>query len=76
MLMLVWEPGRRGPLPSGASRGEIEAVFPEWEVIDEENYTATSALPWWLKRAGLRFYRLSRVLPNGPPGKNDEHADS
>jgi len=76
MLMLVWEPGRRGPLPSGASRGEIEAVFPEWEVVDEQSYTATSTLPWWLKKAGLRFYRLCHVHPVGTARKDDESGDS
>lgn len=76
MLMLVWEPGRRGPLPSGASRAEIEGVFPEWEVIHEESYTATSTLPWWLQKAGLRFYRLCHVDPGGTSRKDDEAGDS
>jgi hypothetical protein len=36
MLMLVWAPGRRRLLPRGASRGDIEAAYPAWKVIDEE----------------------------------------
>jgi SAM-dependent methyltransferase len=60
MLMLVWEPGPRGPLPHGASRRDVEEAFEEWNVIDEEPYAATSTLPWWLKNAGIRFYRLRR----------------
>jgi len=72
MLMLVWSQGRRWPLPPGASRREIEEAFPEWMVIDEEFYTATSALPWWLRNAGLRFYRLRRNPPDGTPRQDDE----
>lgn len=36
ILMPAWAPARRGPLPRGASRGDIEAVFSGWTVIDEE----------------------------------------
>ena len=36
MLMMAWARGRRGPLPRGASRGDIEAAFPGWTVIDEQ----------------------------------------
>lgn len=70
MLMLVWGPGRRGPLPRGASRGDIEAAFPEWSVVDEDAYAAQSALPSWLKNVDLRFYRLRRGLPHGAPGRD------
>lgn len=34
VLLLVWEPKRRGPLPRGATREEIEAAFPGWTVTD------------------------------------------
>lgn len=70
MLMLVWTPGRRGPLPRGASRGDIETAFPGWSVIDEDAYAAQSALPPWLKKVDLRFYRLRRGLPNRAPGRD------
>jgi SAM-dependent methyltransferase len=33
-LILAWTPKRRGPLPRGASRSEIEAAFPGWTVTD------------------------------------------
>jgi SAM-dependent methyltransferase len=36
VLLDVFAPGRRGPLPRGASRGEVEAAFPGWEVTDVE----------------------------------------
>ena len=60
MLMLVWAPGRRWPLPPGASRGDVEATFPGWRIIDEEGYAARASLPWWLQKTDLRFYRLGR----------------
>lgn len=44
LLMLAWAPGRRRPLPRGASREEIVAAFPGWEIIDEEAFDA-SGLP-------------------------------
>lgn len=57
MLMIAWAPGRRGPLPRGASRGEIQAAFPAWTVIAEDAIAA-SVLPGPLKNADPRFYRL------------------
>jgi SAM-dependent methyltransferase len=57
LLMLTWAPGRRGPLPRGASRQDIEAAYPEWRVIGEDAYDK-SALPRPLKNVDPRFYRL------------------
>jgi hypothetical protein len=34
VLLIAWVPRRRGPLPRGVSRREIEAAFPGWEVTD------------------------------------------
>ncbi len=34
VLLLAWEPKRRGPLPRGATREEIEVAFPGWTVTD------------------------------------------
>lgn len=61
MLILVWAPGRRWPLPPGASRSDVEASFPAWKVIAEDGYAARSTLPGWLKNVDLRFYRLGRA---------------
>jgi SAM-dependent methyltransferase len=58
LLMLVWKPGRRGPLPPGASRADIELAFPDWTVIDEDAYAAVATLPAPLKHIDPRFYRL------------------
>ncbi len=57
LLMTAFAPGRRGPMPRGASRGDIEAAYPEWRVIDEEPMDVTGA-PGWVRRANPRFYRL------------------
>jgi SAM-dependent methyltransferase len=34
VVLLVWTPRRRGPLPRGASQSEIETAFPGWKVTD------------------------------------------
>lgn len=67
MLMLVWSPGRRGPLPQGASRSDIEAAFPEWTVIHDDAYAARSELPSWLKNVDPHFYRLRYGQPHHAP---------
>ena len=36
VLLDVFAPRRRGPLPRGASRNDVEAAFPEWRVTDVE----------------------------------------
>jgi SAM-dependent methyltransferase len=59
MLMIAWAPGRRGPLPRGAARADIEAAFPPWRIIGEDAIPA-SVLPGPLKNATPRFYRLRR----------------
>jgi SAM-dependent methyltransferase len=59
MLMLAWAPGRRGPLPRGASRADIEAAFPDWTVIGEDLFD-TTGLPILLRKSDPRCYRLRR----------------
>jgi SAM-dependent methyltransferase len=59
VLMLAWAPGRRGPLPRGASRLEIEEAFAGWKVTDEEPFDATG-LPGPLGSVDPRVYRLRR----------------
>jgi SAM-dependent methyltransferase len=59
LLMMAWAPRRRGPLPRGASRGDIEAAYPEWEVVDEEAFDIAEA--WffrYVRNAKPQFYRL------------------
>ena len=60
VLMLAWAPARRGPLPHGMSRREIEESFRGWRVTDEEPFDATG-LPAPLRRVDPRVYRLCRA---------------
>lgn len=59
LLMVAWAPRRRGPLPRGASRAEIEAAYPAWEVIDEDAVDVSGA-PFYryIRNAETRLYQL------------------
>jgi cyclopropane fatty-acyl-phospholipid synthase-like methyltransferase len=61
LLMLAWEPRRRGPFPRGADEDELDVAFPDWEVTDE-GPTGFSAPPpvEWVLRPHERWYRVSR----------------
>jgi len=59
MLLFAFQPGRRGPLPRGASRTDIEQAFTSWTVIDEA-HADTSGMPGPLKKAAPLWYRLRR----------------
>jgi SAM-dependent methyltransferase len=59
LLIMAWTPGKRGPLPRGASQAEIEAAYPTWEVVDQEPME-TAGAPGYVVRAEPRFYRLRR----------------
>jgi SAM-dependent methyltransferase len=61
LLMLVWAPRRRGPLPRGASRGEVEAAFPGWKVTDIEpsHFQAPKPIELLLN-PDEQWYRLRR----------------
>lgn len=59
LLILAWAPGRRGPLPRGASRADIEGAFPNWRVVDEQAFDS-SGLPPLLRNVNPRCYRLRR----------------
>ena len=59
LLMYAFAPGRRGPVPRGASRGDIEAAYPGWKLIDEEAFDMSGA-PRVFRRAHPRWYRLRR----------------
>lgn len=60
LLMLAFAPGRRGPLPRGMSRADIEAMYPGWKITDDDALDAQ--LPWLLKKLGAdpHWYRLRR----------------
>ena len=62
LLMTAWAPGRRGPLPRGASRSDIEIAYPEWRVIDEGPFDEVTGAPLYrhARKADPRVYRLRR----------------
>lgn len=60
LLMLAFQPGKRGPLPRGASRQDIETAFVGWSVVDE-GAAETAGMPGPLKKAAPRWYRLRRI---------------
>ncbi len=45
LALLAWRPGRRGPLPRGASAEEIAAAFPAWTIEAGEPFDATGLPP-------------------------------
>ncbi len=65
LLLDCFAPRRRGPLPRGASRADVERAFPGWEVTEvtevEEADTEPDALARLLK-FDERFYRLRREV--------------
>jgi SAM-dependent methyltransferase len=58
LLMLAFAPGHRAPLPRGMNRAEIEAAYPDWQITDVS--AQTGELPWFLRNADPRWYRLRR----------------
>ncbi len=59
LLMYAFQPGRRGPLPRGIGRDEIERAYGGWKITDEEAFDLAGA-PRFVKKARPRFYRLRR----------------
>lgn len=61
ILLLAWEPRRRGPLPRGATREELEAVFPGWSVEDLGRTSFKAPKPVeLLANPNEHWYRLRR----------------
>jgi SAM-dependent methyltransferase len=61
LLMVAWAPGRRGPLPRGASRADIESAYPAWEVVDAQPVDLTGAAFYrYMRKADPHLYRLER----------------
>jgi SAM-dependent methyltransferase len=64
LLISAFKPGRRGPLPRGASAEDIQAAFHEWELVDDEQLDVTGA-PGWVRKAEPRLYQLRLGSPPG-----------
>lgn len=60
VLLDVFAPRRRGPLPRGASRSDVESAFPEWEITDVEVADTDPDPIAKLFKFEERFYRLRR----------------
>jgi cyclopropane fatty-acyl-phospholipid synthase-like methyltransferase len=61
VLLLAWTPRRRGPMPRGASREDLEEAFPGWTVTDAGDSCFEAPKPvQLLLKPGERWYRLRR----------------
>lgn len=60
VLLDVFAPRRRGPLPSGASPSDVNAAFPDWEITDVEVADTDPDPIARLFNFDERFYRLVR----------------
>ncbi len=60
VLLDAFAPRRRGPLPRGASRIDIEAAFPDWEITDVEVADTDPDPIAKLFKFDERFHRLRR----------------
>jgi hypothetical protein len=61
VLLDVFAPRRRGPLPRGASRRDVEVAFPDWEITDIEVADTDPDPIAKLLKFDERFYRLRRI---------------
>ncbi len=59
LLMYALAPRKRGMLPSGADRAELEAIYPGWKVVEELPFDP-SGLPESTQKDDPRWYRLRR----------------
>jgi SAM-dependent methyltransferase len=61
LLMIAFPPARRGPLPHGMSRTDVEATYPGWTITDD--FAQDAELPFLLRALGAdpRWYRLRRI---------------
>lgn len=60
VLLDVFAPGRRGPLPRGATQGDIEEAFPGWKVTDVEVADTEPDALARLLQFNEHWYRLRR----------------
>jgi hypothetical protein len=61
VLLDCFSPRRRGPLPRGASRADVERAFPGWEVTDVAVADSEPDSISRLFRFDEHFYRLRRA---------------
>jgi cyclopropane fatty-acyl-phospholipid synthase-like methyltransferase len=66
VLLDCFAPRRRGPLPRGASRADVERAFPGWVITDVEIADTEPDALARLFKFDERFYRLRRDGRTGP----------
>ncbi|WP_380161715.1 class I SAM-dependent methyltransferase [Kineococcus sp. R86509] len=59
LLVLAFAPGRRGPLPRGASSSDVTEAFPGWDVVAQDA-TDSRGFPGPLRGTTPQWYRLRR----------------
>lgn len=59
LLMYALSPARRGFLPGGADRAQIETIYPGWKVVEEQAFDPTE-LPESTRKDDPHWYRLRR----------------
>ena len=60
LLMLAFGPSIYRRMVEGVSQAEVEAAFPEWELLDVED-ASTEGLGWPMNRTNPKWYRFRRV---------------
>ncbi|MGH2959635.1 MAG: class I SAM-dependent methyltransferase [Solirubrobacterales bacterium] len=60
VILDCFAPRRRGPLPRGASRADVERAFPDWVVTDIEDADSNPDVLARVLRFDEHFYRLRR----------------
>jgi hypothetical protein len=60
VILDCFAPRRRGPLPRGASRADVERAFPDWKITDIEVADTDPDPIARLFKFDERFYRLRR----------------
>ena len=79
VLLDVFAPRRRGPLPQGASQGDVEVAFPDWEITDIEVADTDPDPIAKLFRFDERFYRLRPKASRRntkPPGSRSRRVEA
>ena len=61
VILDCFAPRRRGPLPRGASRDDLERAFPGWEITDVEVADTEPDALARIFKFDERFYRLRRT---------------
>lgn len=58
MLLLGWRRATRGPLPPGVDADDLQAAFPNWQIVNQEPYEPE--LPPLLRGAEPRWYQIRK----------------